>query len=226
MAAMTFQDLQNEVLAYGFDSTTYLSRVKRWLNEAQWKALRRVPLRELKVTATLSTTSGTSYVSLTAGNKTLRIVDVVYADSGDELQPVSLEWMDRLSVAIGTNAATGRPLYYCTDGTDPYAMKLQLWPVPNAVYSLVLRYYKEPAEMSANSDAPTIPDAHVDLLVNYAVSRAFRAEDDQERAAQFMAEYETGVRALADDRMREVPTGLKQVPGTWGHVRFDEPWDL
>jgi hypothetical protein len=54
MAAQTFLNLQDEVLAHGFSATAYRTRVKRWLNEGQWRAARALGLREHVTTTTFN----------------------------------------------------------------------------------------------------------------------------------------------------------------------------
>lgn len=200
--AYTFLQLQDEVLAYGFSSTAYRDRVKRWLNEGQHAVIRRVPTRDFLTSATTSTAAGTVAYPLPADFA--RLESVVLTVDRTPLHPVSIDWLDTLSAAGGT------PQLYALDDQG-----LNIYPTPDGVYALKLRYWKDPVDMVGDTDAPTLPATHQDILVSYAVSRAFRAEDDQERAASFMGDVERGIAEMAADRRGEVADGNRQVPGMW-----------
>lgn len=202
MAGYTYVELQDEVLNYGFGSTAYRARAKRWLNEAQHAVARRVFIRDLLTSTTVTTVSGTSVYSLPTDFA--RLESLVYTANASPLHPVSFQWLDTYTSASGT------PSLYALDD-----LGINLYPTPDAVYSLKLRYQKDPADMSADADIPTLPAAHHDILTSYAVSRAFRAEDDQERAASFMGDFERGLVELAADRRGELADGPKQVPSMW-----------
>jgi hypothetical protein len=219
--ALTFVQLQDEVLAHGF-AESYRTRVKRWINEAQWKTARRVPLREFARQDSVPTIAGSATLA-TLGPYS-RIRDIVLTEDGTELAPVTIEWMDRMTLA-NQGRPTGRPQFYAVTNTDEDAPSLVLWPVPDAAYAMLLRYEYAVPEMTADGDDPLIPDPYADLMVSYALSRAYRSEDDQERAAAFMSDYERTVSELRADRMREVPTVGKQVPGMWGDRRFEDGGD-
>jgi hypothetical protein len=200
--AYTFLQLQDEVLAYGFSATAYRARVQRWLNEAQHAAIRRVPDRDNLTSSTTSTISGTVAYSLPSDFA--RLESVVRTVDRAPLHPISIDWMDTLSAASGT------PQLYALDDQG-----LNLYPTPDGVYALKLRYWKDPVDMAGDTDVPSLPAAHQDILVSYAVSRAFRAEDDQERAVAFMQDFERGITEMAADRRGEVNDGNRQVPGMW-----------
>lgn len=200
--AYTFLQLQDEVLAYGFGASAYRARVQRWLNEGQHAAVRRVPTRDYLTSAITPTAPGTSSYILPADFA--RLESVVRSADQTPLHPVGIDWMDTLSAAGGT------PQLYALDDQG-----LNLYPTPDGVYALKLRYWKDPVDMTSDTDAPTVPAAHQDILVSYAVSRAFRAEDDQERAASFMADFERGLAELAADRRGEIADGNRQVAGMW-----------
>jgi hypothetical protein len=212
----TFKTLQDEVLAHGFDSS-YRSRIKAWINEGRAVAERRVRLRTLETTLTRTTTAGATTVPLPADFMYMRGITVT--STGEELSPVSIQWMDSL-VTGNASPSTGRPAYYCLD-----VGSVRLWPVPDAAYSLLLRYDTEPTDMANDTDDPAFPADYQHILISYAIARAFRAEDDQERAASFMADYERGLAEMASSYRRET-SGPKQVPGMWGSLRQRYPADM
>lgn len=199
---MNFGQMQTECLAYGFGDSAYRSRFKAWLNDAQRLTLRRVPIRETWSRSTVTTTSGTKTYTLPTDLVGIR--SLTDSASNVPLDPIDPRWLDTITASSGT------PRTYALDDTG-----LVLYPTPDGAYSLLLRYVANPADMAADTDTPLIPAAHHDLLISYAVSRAYRSEDDDQRAQTLMSDYERGVAQLADDRLSEVQDGPKQVPGMW-----------
>src|SRR2546423_697971 len=74
-----------------------------------------------------------------------------------ELVSVGLRTIDRSTVQ------SGAPNYYAIDGGN-----LHLYPTPNNVFTLELRYWKLPADLVNDSDIPSIPAGYHDLLWYYA----------------------------------------------------------
>ena len=200
--ALNFKALQDEVLNHGFDEA-YRSRVKIWLNEAIQKIGRSIMMPSLTETFTVSQTSGTSTVAMPTN--LVRIINVF--DPTNTRQLVPTPFVDMQSYT----ERSGDPLSYAIDEASG---SLLLYPTPTSQNSLVIRYYAAPDELSADSDAPAIPSAYQDLILTYALSRAFRAEDDYEAAAKFHQDFlEDLARAQTDLQYRD--THSRQVPGTW-----------
>lgn len=200
--AYTFVQLQDEVLAYGFDATSYRNRVKNWLNEAQHASIRRVPTRDNMASLTYTFTALTfQYIP---PQDCIRVDSIIRFDDRTPLHPVSPEWVDTLTPTTGT------PTLYYMDNFG-----IIVYPTPDRDTKVLFRYVRDATDMAADGDLPIIPAAHQDILISYAVARAFRAEDDQERAAAFMGDYERGLVELAADRRAENSDGAKQVQGMW-----------
>lgn len=202
----TFLELQNEVLAHGFDSNTYRARVKNWLNEAQARIARKMQLREQFTSTTITTASGTSTYSIPTDF--VRMNGVV-----DQSYPLELRYVedpDDLLVRNENSANTGRPTEYSLteDG-------LLLSPEPDAVYSLTMNYYSRPTDMDDDGDISTLPADYHDVMVSYALSRAYRSEDDMQMSQFMYQEYLRDLSQLSADKQFEVRDAPRQVPGTW-----------
>src|SRR3954451_6948874 len=130
---MNFLELQNEVLAHGFDQSVYRARVQRWLNEAQARIARVLELPNQYTTSTITTVIGTETYNLPSD--VIRINGVTNASSPSELTYVEDPADINYSNQNGQNL--GEPQYYAFTGTS-----LRLSPVPNAAYTLTLDYYK------------------------------------------------------------------------------------
>jgi hypothetical protein len=107
---------------------------------------------------------------------------------------------------------TGNPLVFAVDESTS---SLLLYPTPESAVTLTIRYFARPTEMSAEDSRPSTPAAYQDVLVSFALSRAFRAEDDFEASTFYKSQYmEDMARAATDLQYRDM--SIRQVPGTWG----------
>jgi hypothetical protein len=134
---------------------------------------------------------------------------VTNASSPNELTYVE----DPADIAYNNQAgqSVGEPQYYTlSSGTT-----LRLSPIPDAVYSLTLDYYKAPSALSTDTDVSAIPSDYHDVMISYALSRAYRSEDDMQMSQFFYAEFMRDLQMLGADRQFVVRDGPRQVPGMW-----------
>lgn len=181
--ARTYLELQAEALHDDFDPIKYRTYVKRWINDALRKIARRSNIPELQGLTQLTLVAGTAAYGLPADS--LRVVSVFDATVGEDRGPLEETTqvdIDALPVASGT------PFAFAV-----HAGKIVLYPTPDrSTYQLFVRYLRNAAELVNDTDTvvASMPDDYVDLLVTYARSRLYRAEDDQATAAALKAEFE------------------------------------
>lgn len=201
----TYGDVVNEVLQFGFNDGPSINkgRIERYVNEAQSQLARQVDAPEFLAVETLALVQGTRKYSLAAG--LLRILDVYYPEMVARLQPLDLQQYDATAPAL----IEGPPMAYTVYGSE-----LWLSPTPSTADSLEVRYVKNPALLVNESDVPVLDKSYLHLLVDYALARAFRAEDDLEAAQAHEARYRQDLAAYASDtQMTDRP---RQLEGTWG----------
>ena len=204
----TYLQMQQEVLAYGFDTNTYQARVKNWLNEAQSRIARSVEILDLYTQSNIVTVAGTSSYALPA--------DCITVDGIADPPFFSDTWFEPqykiLLAKISANpVVSGHPTEYSVTATS-----IVFYPVPDLVYTLVLTYYKRPTDLSADGDISILPIDYHDVMVSYALQRAYRAEDDVQMAQFYRNEFIQGLRDLASDTKGAVSDAPRQVRGTWG----------
>lgn len=71
-----------------------------------------------------------------------------------------------------------------------YADTIKVFPVPNIAYTLILRYYKKPTEVSGDADVPEIPSEFAELLVVGAAYRVLQVKDNYDQAAILQNKYD------------------------------------
>ncbi len=173
--------------------------------------------------ATLSVAfAGTS--NLSAGSYTLRkvlyslptdldrIIDVRQQISSVKMLNVDPRTFDRL---MPDPTATGNPIYYMFLGLDTSKVwQIGLFPTPESILNLQIKYYKKITELSSGSDEPLIPAKWHDSIVYAALYLFGHPYIDDSRFAAAKTRYEM---TIAD-----MKTNLSHVPDSLTVV---QPWD-
>lgn len=201
----TYLQMQDEVIAYGFDANVYRARIKIWLNDAQSDIARKVQIPELLVVLPIAV--AVNDPTYTKPTDLVRVNALVDQDMGWHLK--AAEYADLL---VNNNNAQnfGRPEEYAL------ASDILLSPIPRESYSLTLLYNKRPSDLAADGDiSPVTPDYHK-AMIRYALAEAYMGEDDEQMNAYHYSRYVTALTDLGEDRQAEINNAPRQVSGTWG----------
>lgn len=206
----TFHDIVNEVLEYGFNDGPQVNRgrIKNWVNEGQRQIARQVEAPEFQETEELVMVPKQFKYPLPAGF--LRVQDIQYELMTTRLRPLDQKQFDLVAPA----QTNGPPAVYTL-----YQQSLYLYPNPESADTLFLRYYKMPSAMVNDTDIPTLNVNYLHLLVDYALVRAYEAEDDIEMAQYWTGRYAKDLDAYASDVQDRIIDTPRQVTGTWGNSR-------
>lgn len=208
----TYGDLVNEVLNYGFQDGPQVNkgRIEKWLNEAQRVIARKIEGPEFQAMESLATVAGTYQYALPAGF--LRMESIFAPALSMRMRPVDQQAFDRNNPMV-----QGTPLIYLI-------REKQVWffPIPGTTEGtgseegMKLRYYKAPPILKAESDIPALNAEYLHILIDYALWRAFSAEDDSEQAQFHEGIYKRALDEYASDVQNRTNDRPKQVDGTWG----------
>jgi hypothetical protein len=202
LAGRSFKALQDEVLTFQFSETKYRPLVKTWLNDAQRKFAISSEIRTQVAESSITTVAADASYALPENYA--RFVDLYRSDSHELLTPYDLRDFDTLP------ASSGAPYGYSVRGGE-----LFLYPTPDNVYSFTLRYRKLPADMVNDTDISEIPVQYQELLVSYAMWKAFLREDDFQAAQTWEAIWEKGLLKARGEVQADSFDGPRQVGGTW-----------
>jgi hypothetical protein len=203
----TYADVVNEVLNYGFNDGPQVNRrrIERWVNEAQLQIARQVEATEFQATQAITLAKGVYKYTLPEGF--LRAQDIYYPELQRRLRPVDLQQFDQTAPKV----VEGPPSIYTIYGNE-----LWFFPAPNGTgEELELRYIKRPPTLVAEADIPALNKDYLYLLVDYAASRAFEAEDDLEAANARMQRYKADLANFASDMQFQIVDRPHLVDGTW-----------
>lgn len=105
----------------------------------------------------------------------------------------------------------GRPQVWSLIGSN-----LHLRPTPDAVYTLTHLYYKTPTALSADTDAPDMPDHLTGAIVAKAAELLAVREDDRGAASAHLAEYVGWLRRMRAYKRRTTgPLRVRVREGSW-----------
>lgn len=205
IAGYTYLELQEEVLSFQFSANKYRSLVKKWLNQAQRRAVIESEIRTQEEAYEFTTAAGTATYELPANFA--RSIDFFNSETHELLQPLDIREFDNLS------KSEGRPYVYTVIGN-----KLTLYPTPNAAYPFTLRYWRLPADMINDTDQPEIPVQYQENLIPYAMAKAFNREDDWQAAQVWEGKWERSILKMRGEVQSDVFDGPRQVPGAFADV--------
>ena len=207
-----FKDLQDEVLAHGFDAAVYRTRVKNYLNEAQARVARRVQIRQLEQTDFLTTTPATQTVGIPTG--IIRLRSVEDTSINQNLALVQITDIDQASTS------SGRPASYAISGAT-----LLLYPTPDAAYTLQIRYWRGSTVMVDDTDVTDLPSDYGNLLISYALYRCYRSEDDVQMAQFYFTEWNRDLGQLVND-LQFPDVEPRRIPDPWHDAPLRRGWTL
>jgi len=179
---MTYLELVNDVLIRLRESsvttvgeTTYSSLIGKFVNDAKRQIEDSFNWNVLSTTVTLTTVANTHAYSLTGAGQKFQVNDAINKTSNVGLSNISFVRMNR-NLNFGT-PATGVPAEYAFSGVDGSGdTKVELYAIPDAVYSIVFDLAVPQAALSADATSVKVLDY---LVAQSAYARALieRGED-------------------------------------------------
>lgn len=193
------------VLAHGFSSANYGDRINTWANEAQRKIFREVKMRAGESSATLPTTANVSTLALPSDFEELISLFNISSNPAEELHPTIDE--DEFDSLV---SETGTPFWFRIVGSNIY-----LSPTPDSTYSIRLRYWKLPTDLSADGQSFSVPEQWCYLIELYCLYRSYASEGDVEMSNFHKNSFETDLVSMAVHLQSDADKPPKQVPGGW-----------
>jgi len=179
---MTYLELVNDVLIRLRESTvstvgetTYSSLIGKFVNDAKRQIEDSYTWNALAQTVTITTSSGVSSYALTGAGQKFRVTDAINTTSVITLDNITVADMNR-KLNFGTPSQS-IPSEFCYNGVDGNGdTKIDLFPVPNGVYTLLFDLIIPQANLSADGTSVKVLDY---LVTQSAYARALieRGED-------------------------------------------------
>jgi hypothetical protein len=164
-----------EVQVSTVTQTSYSTLIGRFVNDAKRQVEDAFNWNALFTNVTVTTSAGVSSYSVTGSGSKFRVSDVLNVTSQIPMQNISFAEMNRY-LSFGT-PAQNIPTYFAFNGVDgSYDTKVNVFPVPDTVYSLKFSLIIPQEELSSDSTVIKVSD---DLVIQNAYARALveRGED-------------------------------------------------
>jgi hypothetical protein len=216
--ALTYKNLQDRCLTYGYGEVDR-ANFKTWLNEAYEEIVRSYKWSWAEATYSLSTVAGTQTVSLASVTHPIVFFGRLKPASSTTLYaPRYLSEMDFREYMPNREytdtADRGTPEAYSI-----FAGNLHFYPVPDAVYTYSLRYWRGVGTLpSADGDTYLFPDHYADVIVLMALARAAMRENDMGKYQIYSAQVTAQIAQMTrNEKARQQETSKRAaMPGNYG----------
>lgn len=185
MANKTYLELVNDVLVRlrenevtSVQDTAYSKLIGKFVNDAKRQVEDAYNWNALSETVTVATTANLFNYVLTDTGIRFRVLDVVNVTNETLLTPVPTNIMTEYLLGVnGVTVLKDIPRYYNFNGVDDNGdTQVDLYPIPNGVYSINFNIIKPQEEFSLNSTKIKVPAEPV-IFLAYAKALAERGED-------------------------------------------------
>jgi len=191
---MTLAELRAEVYARGFDYEGDTDRIDRWINQAYQELCEETAWPFLE-----ASTSGTAPVTIT---DVRTVQSVSNTTTGRTLD--GLARRDVVDVDPEVDDA-GSPTHFYLD-----AQVLRVFPL-NTTDTISVRYLKIPTALASDSDTPIVPTRYQDLIVDGAVIRAYKDDDEMEAAGILRQVWAEGVQRMRKGQLDRDYSGVGHI---------------
>lgn len=181
--------VQQRIRDTGYSS----SEIHNYINDAQRDVFNEYRLPFMQATQAYTVTIGASDITngLGLGTNFVQAIDLTYTSAGEKTIPHK-EFSEIDSDADDTTAhPAGEPQYWYK-----YGNTIRVFPVPSTAYTVTLRYYKTPTELTADADIPEIPSEFEEILVVGAAYRVMQVKDNYDQAGVLENKYSELVQKL------------------------------
>jgi hypothetical protein len=187
MALTNYSDLQTTVANY-LGRSDLSSVIPDFISLAEIRLARQLRLRQMLTTATLSTTGGTSTINLPADFLSVRDIYI------DQNPRQSLSYLSPSSFTKNARATeSGLPVFYTQKGSE-----LELAPIPDTNYSVILLYYAKPAVLSDSNTTNAFMTVCPDALLYGSLVEAEPYLMNDARLTIWTQLYQNSVSSLAE----------------------------
>lgn len=121
----------------------------------------------------------------------------------------------------------GNPGGTVSSSSNGKELTISLFPVPTQSGTLNVWYYRQAVTATSDSDNIDMNDSWEDVVYDYAVYQAFKADGQMDRAQEAKQEFTTGMADLVDKSRTytDLPGNFMSDPTNYGYANFDTDWN-
>lgn len=161
-----------EVTAY--DQNNYSKLIGDFVNETKREVEDAWDWLQLRTTIQVTTVADTFKYTLTGAGNRYHILQVINDTEDTLMRPASYKWMNYQFTVSDTESSD--PYYYDINGSSSGDPNVDLFPIPDGVYTINFNLVVPQDDLSANADTITVPEWPV-VLGAYAKAISERGDD-------------------------------------------------
>lgn len=187
--------VQQRVRDTGYSS----AEIKNYINDTQNDVFNEYRLPFMEATQGYTLTAGVSDITDGTGLPAnyVQALDLLLTSDGQEKPLVyqDVRYIDGNypdADDTGTHPAGIPELWY------NYADTIRVYTTPDDAYTVTLRYYKKPTELTSDADVPEVPSEFGELLVAGAAYRVLQVKDNYDQAGILQNKYDELLQKLVN----------------------------
>jgi hypothetical protein len=201
---MIFSDLYNEVKTNYPDADISTANAKKYVNRAYRQIALTYSFYESEGTSSFNTVADQSaYAVATVAAGARDIISIRDTTNKYNLKPETIQWYNEQDVSTDVSS---QPLYYVRHGAN-----ILLWPLPDAVYAMLVRHRTLPADLSADGDTPKFPEPWHEVLAMLASAKAGIAAGFGDIGQNFKNEALGLIGSIQEDTTMEARRRIGQI---------------
>jgi hypothetical protein len=195
---MTYLELVNNVLrrlreptVVSITDTPYAGMISVLINDAKREVEDAADWNVLSSTVTVTTVADTYNYTITGSGTRFRVIDVLNDTSNIVVRQAPATWLNQQFILGTTTPNT--PIYYGFNGVDTSNdTQVDLFPIPNAAYTIRFNLIIPQAELVNDSDRILV-SPHLVAMLAYAKAIAERGEDGGNLSSEAYALYKSAL---------------------------------
>lgn len=215
----TFGEIQGDVAAilgdgFSFSTSSYptLAQAKQIINRHYKRFVAKRPWKWTQKSTTFPTVAGT--VQYTMADAVAQEITLRIANIGVPLTKMSREKFLQEVPGGWTNTGSGTPILYIPSAAATNnALQFDLWPTPDAVYTVSLDYRTRFTALSGDSDYSIVPPEYEDVLVYGPAAEILLMLGDDRAAAFEQASARVAQMAWLEDEQELDQLNQLRAPG-------------
>lgn len=175
---LTLQNIRDGVRKSTGEDSTDLTDVDldRYINRSFWEIQDKLPFRIKEKTVTFPTISGVALYDVPDNLENVRLVSIVDLNTNEHTQLIKMSEAVYENTYQNETYANTKPTNYVREGVS-----IRLWPTPDNVYTIVLKYNAILADLINATDTPPLPQIWGEIIEFGATWRRFKDLNDYVR---------------------------------------------
>jgi hypothetical protein len=159
-----------------------------YLNRSFWELGPKFDFREKEVVGTFTTVEGTNYYKTPTSFEAMQNLDI------EDLNDFSHKPLDRITRDVFSSKyenrvdSRGKPELYFREDTG-----IRLWPTPDGIYTLTIKYLRTLADVSDSNLVPGIPQEWHEIILLGGVWRAMLGVNRDVRGARDIRAFQASL---------------------------------